>query len=121
MRKQLEKGRDVILEIEIQGALKVKEQFPTALLLFVMPPSVSELKKRLEGRGTESPEVIKRRLSRAGEEADGIENYDFIVINDKLEECVRNMHSLIQAAHEMPERNVELIDNIRKELKNVCV
>ena len=121
VRKQLEKGRDVILEIEIQGALKVKEQFPTALLLFVMPPSVSELKKRLEGRGTESPEVIKRRLSRAGEEADGIENYDFIVINDKLEECVRNLHALIQAAHETPERNVELIENIRKDLKNICV
>ena len=117
VRKQLEKGRDVILEIEIQGALKVKEQFPTALLLFVMPPSVSELKKRLEGRGTESPEVIKRRLSRAGEEADGIENYDFIVINDKLEECVEQMHGLIAAAHKTPQRNSSFIREIRQELQ----
>ncbi len=121
MEAELEAGRDVILEIEIQGALKVKEKYPTALLLFVMPPNAAELRKRLEKRGTESPEIIRMRLARALEESKGIEKYDFIVINDKLEECVRNMHSLIQAAHEMPERNVELIDNIRKELKNVCV
>ena len=99
VEKQLEKGKDVILEIEIQGALKIKEKFPTALLLFVMPPGAAELKRRLEGRGTESPEVIGKRLMRASEEAEGIENYDYIVINDKLEECVSQMHSLIQAAH----------------------
>ena len=61
VEKQLEKGKDVILEIEIQGALKIKNKFPTALLMFVMPPSVSELRRRLEGRGTESPEVIAKR------------------------------------------------------------
>ncbi len=118
---ELEAGRDVILEIEIQGALKVREKYPTALLLFVMPPNAAELRKRLEKRGTESPDIIRMRLERALEEAKGIEKYDFIVINDKLEECVRNMHSLIQAAHETPERNEELIDNMRKELKNICV
>ena len=118
VEKQLEKGKDVILEIEIQGALMVREQFPTALLLFVMPPSAQELKKRLEGRGTETEEVIDKRLKRATEEAEGIENYDFIVINDKLEECVKEMHGLILAAHETPERNQEFIDNMRKELEN---
>lgn len=118
---QLENGKDVILEIEIQGALKVREKYPTALLLFVMPPNAAELKKRLEKRGTESPEIIRMRLERALEEARGIEEYDFIVINDKLEECVRHMHALIQAAHETPERNEELIDNMRKELKNICM
>ena len=118
---ELESGRDVILEIEIQGALKVREKYPTALLLFVMPPNAAELRKRLEKRGTESPDIIRMRLERALEEAKGIEKYDFIVINDKLEECVRNMHSLIQAAHETPERNEELIDNMRNELKNICV
>ena len=117
VEKQLEKGKDVILEIEIQGALKIKEKFPTALLLFVMPPSAAELKKRLEGRGTESLEVIKKRLMRAAEEAEGIENYDYIVINDKLEECVSQMHSLIQAAHFSPSRNEEFIENMRKELE----
>ena len=118
VEKQLEKGKDVILEIEIQGALKVREQFSTALLLFVMPPSAQELKKRLEGRGTETEEVIDKRLKRATEEAEGIENYDFIVINDKLEECVKEMHGLILAAHETPDRNQEFIDNMRKELEN---
>ncbi|MGN0377843.1 MAG: guanylate kinase [Suilimivivens sp.] len=117
VEKQLEKGKDVILEIEIQGALKVKEQFPTALLLFVMPPSAEELKRRLEGRGTETPEVIDKRLQRAAEEAEGIENYDFIVINDKLEECVEEMHGLILAAHETPARNQEFIYKMRKELE----
>ncbi len=117
VEKQLEMGKDVILEIEIQGALKVKKQFPEALLLFVMPPSASELKKRLEKRGTETREVITQRLKRAVEEADGIENYDFIVINDKLDQCVQEMHSMVLAAHEAPVRNREFISSIRKELE----
>lgn len=117
VEKQLEQGKDVILEIEIQGALKVKKQFPTALLLFVMPPGAAELKRRLEGRGTETPEVIAKRLKRAAEEAEGIENYDYIVVNDRLDECVKEMHGLILAAHETPERNQELIAKIRKELE----
>lgn len=117
VEKQLEMGKDVILEIEIQGALKVKKQFPEALLLFVMPPSASELKRRLEKRGTETKEVITRRLKRAVEEADGIENYDFIVINDKLDQCVQEMHSMVLAAHEAPVRNREFISSIRKELE----
>lgn len=117
VEQQLEAGKDVILEIEIQGALKIKEKFPTALLLFVMPPSAQELRKRLEGRGTESSEVIEKRLQRAAQEAEGIEKYDFIVINDKLEECVQELHNLIQAAHNTPDRNEEFINNMRKELE----
>lgn len=117
VEKQLEKGKDVILEIEIQGALKIKKKFPTALLMFVMPPDAAELKRRLEGRGTESQDVIAKRLKRASEEAEGIEEYDYIVINDKLEECVEKMHSLVQAAHYTPLRNKELIENMRKELE----
>lgn len=119
VEKQLEAGKDVILEIEIQGALKIKEKFPTALLLFVMPPTAQELKRRLEGRGTESPEVIAKRLKRACEEAEGIEEYEHIIINDKLEECVKEMHALIMAAHNTPDRNQEFIDNMRKELKTL--
>ena len=119
VKKQLEKGKDVILEIEIQGALEIKRKYPTALLLFVMPPSAAELRKRLEGRGTESPEVIAKRLKRAGEEAEGIEQYDFLVINDKLEECVQQMHELIRAAHYAPLRNEEMIQNMRKELREL--
>lgn len=117
VEKQLQAGKDVILEIEIQGALKIKEKFPTALLLFVMPPSAEELQRRLRGRGTESEEVIAQRLQRASEEAEGIEEYEFIVINDDLDECVKEMHELIMAAHNTPDRNPEFIDNMRKELK----
>lgn len=117
VEQQLEAGKDVILEIEIQGALKIKEKFPTALLLFVMPPSAQELRKRLVGRGTESSEVIEKRLQRATQEAEGIEKYDFIVINDRLEECVQELHNLIQAAHNTPDRNEEFINNMRKELE----
>ncbi len=117
VEKQLEAGKDVILEIEIQGALKVKERFPDTLLLFVMPPSAAELEKRLRGRGTETEENISKRLQRAKEEAEGIENYDFIVINDNLESCTEQMHSIICAAHYTPDRNAEFICDIRKELE----
>ena len=116
VEKQLEAGRDVILEIEIQGALKIRKQIPTALLLFVMPPNVEELKHRLTGRGTETPEVIDRRLARAAEEAEGIEEYDYIVVNDDLETCVEQLHEIILAAHNTPFRNEEFIEKIRKEL-----
>ena len=119
VEKCLQDGRDVILEIEIQGALKVKEKFPEALLLFVMPPSAAELKRRLEGRGTESPEVIRERLVRASEEAEGIENYEYLIINDDLDECVREMNDIINAARRNPVRNRHLIADMRSELDAV--
>lgn len=117
VEKQLSEGKDVVLEIEIQGALKVKQKFPSALLLFVMPPSVAELKKRLEQRGTESLENIEKRLSRAREEAAGIESYEYIIINDDLDQCVRQLHSIITAAHAAPLRNREFIIKMREELE----
>ncbi len=117
VEEQLAAGKDVILEIEIQGALKIKERFPLALLLFVMPPSAEELIKRLEGRGTETAEVIKKRLIRASEEAKGIEEYDYIIVNNDLKECTRRLHELIEAAHNAPLRNIELIENMRQELE----
>ena len=81
VEEQLAAGKDVILEIEIQGALKVKEKFPDTLLMFVTPPSAEELKNRLVGRGTEEMSVIESRLSRAVEEAQGIEAYDYLIVN----------------------------------------
>ena len=119
VEQQLEAGKDVILEIEIQGALKIREKFPTALLLFVMPPSAKELRRRLTGRGTETQEVIDQRMHRAMEEAQGIERYDYIVINDQLEECVKELHAIIGAAHNTPFRNEEFINNMREELKTL--
>lgn len=117
VEKQLEAGRDVILEIEIQGALQVKEKFPETLLLFVMPPSAEILKERLIGRGTETMPVIEARLARAAEEAEGIEKYDYLIINDRLDECVVTMHEIIQNEHVRTFRNKDFINNMREELK----
>ena len=117
VEEMLEQGKDVFLEIELQGAMKIREMYPEALLLFVMPPSDQELYRRLAGRGTESPEVIAARLRRAGEEAEGIENYDYVVINDQLEVCAEEMHRLIMSQHLLAERNLEFIDKVRKEVR----
>lgn len=117
VEEQLEAGKDVILEIEIQGALKVKERFPDTLLLFVTPPSADELKNRLVGRGTESMDVIESRLARALEEAEGVEEYDYLVVNDVLEDCVEEVHSIIQNEHYRVSRNIDFIGEMREELK----
>lgn len=118
VEKQLDKGKDVILEIEIQGAMEVKKKNPSAVLLFVAPPGAKELKRRLVGRGTETEEVIAQRLSRAYEESCGIENYDYIVVNDELEKCVQELHQIVQSAHNAPFRNEDFILKIREELKS---
>ena len=117
VEKQLAAGRDVILEIDIQGALQIKERFPDTLLLFVSPPDAKSLKTRLIGRGTESMEVIESRLKRAVEEADGIEKYDYFIINDDLDMCVEQVHQIIQGEHSRVSRSLELIESIRTDLK----
>ena len=114
---QLAAGKDVILEIEIQGALAVKEKRPDTLLLFVTPPDVKELEKRLIGRGTESRDVISSRLRRAVKESEGIHRYDYIVVNDKLEECVEQMHAIICAQHQAVSHQQRFITQIQEELK----
>ena len=116
VEKQLEAGKDVILEIEIQGALKVKEKLPDTLLLFVTPPSAEELKRRLEGRGTETPEVIASRLRRASEEAKAMPLYDYILVNDDLETCVDQMHEIIQSQHNTVANNTSFIEKITDEV-----
>lgn len=116
VEEQLQQGKDVILEIEIQGALKVKEMFPEALLLFITPPSATELKNRLIGRGTESMETIKLRLSRASEEASYMEYYDYIVVNDELQACVKQIHEIIENEHSKTSKNKLFIQEITKQL-----
>ena len=116
VEKQLNMGKDVILEIEIQGALKVKKKMPNTLLLFVTPPSAEELKRRLVNRGTESMEVIESRLSRASEEAEGMLEYDYILINDVIEDCVDNMHNIIQSQHDAVKNRQEFIKEITEEI-----
>lgn len=117
VEEQLSMGKDVILEIEIQGALKVKEKFPDTLLLFVTPPSAAELERRLRNRGTETEEVIRGRLQRAAEEAEFMDRYDYILVNDQVEECVRKMHELIQSQHQKTERCMDFVQEMKEDLK----
>ena len=117
VQEQLQSGKDVILEIEIQGALKIKEAYPDTLLLFVMPPSAQVLRERLIGRGTETPEVVEARLRRASEEAEGMEVYDYVLINDDLETCVDQTHRLIASQRLSVNRNLDFIKKIKQEVK----
>lgn len=117
VENQLDAGKDVVLEIEIQGALEVKKKLPDTLLLFVAAPSARELKNRLEGRGTETPEVIRNRLERACEEAEGIPGYDYLLINQDLESCVDIMHGIIQGEHYRTGRRQAFVEDTVRELK----
>ncbi len=116
IERNMEAGRDVILEIEIQGALQVKEQYPETTLIFLLPPSAQVGYERLKNRGTETEAVIRERMSRAGEESQGIEQYDYILVNDDLNTCVESLHQMIQSEKQRAFRNVTFIENIRKGL-----
>ncbi len=120
VEEQLKNGKDVILEIEIQGALQIRKLFPTALLIFVTPPSAEELKNRLIGRGTETPEVVKKRMDRAAQEADGMGEYDYILVNDTVEKAISDAHAIITAAHARPSRNAELMRSINDALDKMA-
>lgn len=117
VESQLAAGKDVILEIEIQGALKVKERFPETVLMFVTPPTAQILKERLVGRGTEDMETVEKRLFRAAEEAQGMEDYDYLIVNDKLDDCVEEVHQIIKNEHRRSFRNLQAIEQMRRELK----
>ncbi len=125
VEKQLSNGRDVILEIEIQGAMKIKERYPDALLVFMTPPSGKELIKRLKGRGTEDDQVIGSRMKRALEEAEGVAGYDFILINDEVKKCSDRLNDIViksrSEGFEAPDISdgVALIDRIKEELKGL--
>jgi len=93
----LERGQDVILEIEVKGAMQVRQSSKEAILIFIMPPSLTELRRRLEGRATENPEQIERRLSRAREEVLEAHAFDYVVMNDDLTRAVADMHAIQRA------------------------
>lgn len=117
VEEQLSKGKDVILEIEVQGALQIKEKMPDTLLLFLTPPNADELKRRLVGRGTETIEVVEDRLSQANLEAECMNEYDYLIINDNLEECVERTHRVIQSQHNLAQQNQPFIITMQKDLK----
>jgi guanylate kinase len=117
VESQLNEGKNVLLEIEMQGGMIVKKKFPDALLIFITPPSADVLHDRLVGRGTEDIETVNKRLSRACEEASYITSYDYLVINDKLEDAVENLHSIIINEKCKVSNSQDLIQEMKKELK----
>ena len=107
-----EKGNHVILEIDVQGAMKVKETCPDAVMVFIAPPSLQILKERLVGRGTETQESIDVRTATALEELKKLPRYDYMVINDVVEEAVADMEAILSAELNRTERNAELISKL---------
>jgi len=97
LQSRLEQGRDILLEIDWQGAEQVRKVFPDAVGIFILPPSIEELERRLRGRGTDSEEVILRRLSSARSEIDKVAEYDYIVVNDDFERARTDLISIFRA------------------------
>ncbi len=116
VEEQIAAGKDVLLEIEVQGAAIVKEKCPDAILLFVVPPSAEELEKRLVGRGTEAADVVKERLWQASREINEIDKYDLLIVNDDLDEAVETVHNAIQTLKYTPERQRSFIREMRLQL-----
>lgn len=116
VESQIDQGRNVILEIELQGALQVKEKYPDAFFVYVMPPDAKTLVERLTNRGTETQEVITERLKRAVEESQDVSKYEYMLINDDLNQSVENLHTLIEVQHNKINRNLDFINQIQKDL-----
>ena len=117
---QMDAGHNIILEIEIDGALNVKKLYPDALLIFLLPPSIKELEKRLRERGTESEDVIADRIKRASEESKVIREYDYVVVNDTIDDCVSTIHNIVEIEGLKVYRQEEVIHNIEQELSDIC-
>ena len=117
---KLEEGVDVVLEIETQGAFQVKEKYPEAVMIFILPPNIGELRRRLGKRGTESEEVIERRVSQAAGEIEKSLRYDYVIMNDDLETAVKDFYTVIEAAgrgtHDADAFKAENMKNTIKEV-----
>lgn len=114
---EIANGKNVILEIEVQGAMNIKSQYPNAILIFISTKDIETLHERLAGRGTESEEVIQKRISRAAEEAESMEAYEYIVINDDLDTCVDAVNSIVVSEACKKENNTQFLIDIKKELE----
>ena len=111
---RLEKGLNVILEIEPQGAMKIREKRPDALFIFIVPPSIGELRRRLKKRGTETDEVIEERVSKAAWEISQAEKYDYIIVNDALEDAVSDFFAVIRGEQLKKEFSGDIIEEVLK-------
>ncbi|HKM28861.1 MAG TPA: guanylate kinase [Anaerovoracaceae bacterium] len=114
---KLSKGIDVVLEIDIQGALKVKEAYPNGVFIFILPPSMTELRKRITGRGSETEEAINLRLGETLKEVSYIDKYDYCVVNGELEEAISRVKAIIIAEHSKVSQDIyKLIDMYKEEI-----
>ncbi len=104
VEETLEKGQDVFLEIEVQGALQVKQNFPEGVFIFLFPPSLEELKNRIVNRGTETEELVLNRLKEARKEIEMMDAYDYVVVNDQVEHAVDKVKAIIKSEHLKRER-----------------
>lgn len=114
VEEKLSAGVDVLLEIEVEGAMNVKKKFPDSVLVFVLPPSFTELAERLRGRGTETSEVIEKRLCRAREEFECIKHYDYVLLNDTIENAAEKLKNILTVEKMKMERNKTLIEEAKK-------
>lgn len=119
---KLKEGYNVILEIECVGAFNVRKMFPDALLMYIIPPTAEELERRLRGRGTEDEATINARLAKASKEAEGVEEYDYIIINDLVDNCVNDINGIISGSADTVEKcltanNINRVNQIKKELE----
>lgn len=118
VREKLAEGKDMILEIDVQGAEKVKRKFPECVLIFVMPPSLEELRSRIVARGTESDESICIRMGKAMQEVECVKQYDYCIINDKIDKAVNDMISIIHAEHNKVREDVNQLIKRFKEAQD---
>lgn len=117
VEEKLAAGIDVLLEIDIQGALNVKEAYPNGIFIFILPPTMTELRKRLTGRGTDSEESINLRLSQTLKEVSYIDKYDYCVVNGDLDEAVARVKSIVIAEHSRVSKNIyNLIEQYKEEV-----
>jgi guanylate kinase len=112
--RQLEEGNDVILEIDIQGALQVKKNYPEGVFIFILPPSLKELRNRIEERGTDSKEVILRRMKCAYDELNYVFKYDYVILNDEVEAAVKKIQCIITAEKNRVIRKREIINKVKE-------
>ncbi|MDY3705573.1 guanylate kinase [Vagococcus lutrae] len=116
VNKTLDEGYDVFLEIEVLGAMKVKEKVPEGIFIFLTPPDLAELKSRIVNRGTDEMAVIEKRMSVAREEIEMMSHYDYAVVNDQVDKAVERIKHIIESEHCRVDRVVERYKNMLKEL-----
>lgn len=119
VEQEMEKGHNVILEIEVQGAMNIKKQYPDAVLMFVTAPSAQVLRERLIGRGSEDIDTVNRRMTRAVTESTMIGDYDYLVVNDDLDQCVSHVHAIVESEESKTCHNAGFIDTLHKQLQEL--